>query len=91
MAAPGRLRARRVPGATVDAIGVAVFAAGGFLVYAAIKGEHPWTLFVQTLTGAQAGQPGSGIVSLAGVPTVGSGSSDVPDNPVTVGNGEKAA
>lgn len=42
----------------MDAIGVAVFSVGGFLLYASIKGEHPWSLFLQTL-GASAPTPGS--------------------------------
>ncbi len=33
----------------MDALGVAAMGAGAFLLYAAIRGEHPWTLFTQVL------------------------------------------
>lgn len=36
----------------MDAIGVATVSIGGFLLYASIKGLHPWQLFTQTLGAA---------------------------------------
>jgi hypothetical protein len=40
----------------MDALGVIAVSAGGFLLYAAVKGEHPWTLF-------------QGVLGVAGTPT----------------------
>ncbi len=34
----------------MDAIGFAIAVTGLYLVYAAYKGEHPWTMFTQTLS-----------------------------------------
>lgn len=34
----------------MDAIGFAVVVTGLFLVYAAYKGEHPWSMFTQTFS-----------------------------------------
>lgn len=47
----------------MDALGVVMMSAGAFLVYAAVKGEHPWTMFQTIITnGATAGTntPGLG-------------------------------
>jgi hypothetical protein len=33
----------------MDAVGIAVAITGGFLLYCAYKGEHPWTLFKSAL------------------------------------------
>jgi len=35
--------------------------AGGFLLYAAVKGEHPWSMFTSTLSGSAGAtiQPGA--------------------------------
>lgn len=34
----------------MDAVGVLMVSAGMFLVYSAYKGQHPWTVFTQTIT-----------------------------------------
>ncbi len=41
----------------MDALGVVMMSAGAFIVYAAVKGEHPWSLFVSTLNGSAAAGP----------------------------------
>lgn len=35
----------------MDALGVVIMAAGGFLLYAAVKNEHPWSIFTGALSG----------------------------------------
>lgn len=52
------------------AVFLLMMGAGGFLVYAAVKGEHPWSLFSQTLSASSApgtvpgpGQTGFGAVA----------------------------
>jgi hypothetical protein len=79
----------------MDALGVLLMGVGGFLLYASIKDEHPWTLFTSVLTGAQAGVPGSGVegpttgntLDIANDATVAPGNG----NPTNVGSGSKAA
>jgi hypothetical protein len=42
----------------MDAIGVATVSVGGFLLYASIKGLHPWQLFTQVLSVGSVPGPG---------------------------------
>jgi hypothetical protein len=51
----------------MDAIGVATVSIGGFLLYASIRGLHPWDLFKKTL-GASA--PQAPPTNLVGGPVV---------------------
>jgi hypothetical protein len=41
----------------VSALFLLMMGAGGFLVYAAVKGEHPWQLFTNTVKGASGNVP----------------------------------
>ena len=38
----------------MDALGVFMMGAGAYLVYAAVKDEHPWTMFQSLLGSTQA-------------------------------------
>ena len=40
----------------MDALGVILMGAGSFLVYSAVKGQHPWSLFLDALR-ANSGAP----------------------------------
>lgn len=44
-----------------SALFLIMMGAGGFLLYAAVKGEHPWQMFTTTLSGASGPtiQPGA--------------------------------
>jgi hypothetical protein len=41
----------------MDALGVIMAGAGGFLLFAAVKGEHPWTLFTKVLSPTTVDEP----------------------------------
>lgn len=50
----------------VSALFLIMMGAGGFLVYAAVKNEHPWSLFTTQLqagSGPAPGQSGFGVVA----------------------------
>ena len=40
----------------MDALGVILMGAGSFLVYSAVKGQHPWSMFLDALR-ANSGNP----------------------------------
>lgn len=45
----------------MDALGVVMMGTGAFLVYAAVKGEHPWSMFLGVLGAGSGSSGGSGI------------------------------
>lgn len=56
----------------MDALGILMIGAGGFLVYAAVKGEHPWTLFTSVLTSSTQGPSIAGISNTGNAGATGS-------------------
>jgi hypothetical protein len=65
----------------LSALFLLMMGVGGWLVYDAVKGKHPWQDFTSTVKGSQ---PGSA------VPPLGSGATDVTEPPVNVGGGHYA-
>jgi hypothetical protein len=80
----------------LSALFLLMMGAGGFLVYSAVKDQHPWELFTTTLSGKNAAGVGGGTAAQsaanqAQVAPLGSGAGDVTDPTRTVGSGNKAA
>lgn len=67
----------------MDAIGVVGVSIGGFLLYASIKGEHPWTLFQQVIGNYSPVSNPTGSAPYTGKMVT----TSTPQGPATVGQG----